>query len=144
MALYADNDKKVVAVLNKKIPLPQLLNALGHMTAGLTALSSNAEEMRFHCYRDADGGAHPAISHYPFIVLEARNSNQIRMLRKAALQEPAITLNDFAGSMLGASAEDQLRQTEQTHEADLEYFGIVLFGPSEDLNGLTKKFSLFG
>ena len=143
MSIYADNDKKMVAVLNKKIPLPQLLNALGHMAAGLTSLSHNAEEMRFYSYKDADGGSHPAISHYPFIILEARNSNQIRTLRQAALLVPTLTLNDFTNAMLGASAQDQLQQMAQTGEGDLEYFGLVLFGPADVISELTKKFSLF-
>jgi hypothetical protein len=32
--MYADNQYKFVAVLNPKIEIPQLLNALGHITAG--------------------------------------------------------------------------------------------------------------
>lgn len=140
--MYADNDYKFVAVLNKKVELPQLLNALGHMAVGLTSLSSNVADMRFLCYQDADGGTHPAISHYPFIVLVANNSNQIRSLRQAAI-EAGILYNDFADSMLGASSEDQLRQTAERSEQDLDYFGICLFGPSETLTPMTRKFSLF-
>lgn len=32
MTLYADNTSKFIAVLNKKIELPKLMNALGHMS----------------------------------------------------------------------------------------------------------------
>ncbi len=45
--------------------------------------------------------------------------------------------------MLGRSAEDQLVQTKNSKESELEYFGICLFGKAEQLNILTKKFSLF-
>lgn len=142
MAKYADNDKKMVAVLNKQKSVPQLLNALGHMAAGLPSLVADMSELRFLHYQDADGGAHPAISHYPFIVLRAENSNQIRKLRCAAL-EAGLVYNDFVESMLGESAEDQLQKTARTPEANLEYIGILLFGSAETLNALTKRFSLF-
>ena len=140
--MYADNDYKFVAVLNKKIEPGQQLMALGHMAAGLTALHQNPGELRFHCYQDADGSRHPAISHYPFIILQAANGNQIRSVRAAAT-EAGLLYNDFADSMIGVSAEDQLRRTRETPEAELDYFGIVLFGPAETLNRLTRKFSLY-
>jgi hypothetical protein len=140
--MYADNDYKFVAVLNERIDLPKLLNALGHMTAGLVAQAPNPGAMRFLRYEDANGGAHPAISHYPFIVLAARNGNQIRTLRQAAI-EAGIIYNDFVDTMLGTSAEDQLMKTRATKEMDLQYYGICLFGPADLLNGMTRKFSLF-
>ncbi len=140
--LYADNEAKFVAVLNRKITLPQLMNALGHITAGLVSLCQDTKTMKFLRYEDADGGAHPAISHFPFIVLEAKNGNQIRTLRQAAIEQN-ILFNDFADKMLGGSAEEQLQNTRNTKESDLDYFAIVLFGPADVLNGLTRKFSLF-
>ncbi len=138
---YADNQSKFVAVLNRKIELPKLLNALGHITAGLVSLiPTDAQE--FLTYKDADGGLHPAIAKSPFIVLQADNSNQIRTVRKQAI-EMGVAYNDFTESMLGNSAEEQLQQTVQTKDDDMNYFGIILFGDSETLKTVTKKFSLF-
>jgi hypothetical protein len=142
MVMYNDNDYKFIAVLNGKIDTSKLMNALGHMTAGLVSLNSDLAQMKFLEYVDADGGKHPAISHYPFIVLKADNSNQIRTLRNLVM-ETGILYNDFTASMLGASAQDQLDATKSSAEKDLEYFGICLFGPAEKLNPMTKKFSLF-
>lgn len=140
--MYADNDYKFVAVLNEKIQLPRLLNALGHMAAGLVARAPDPAGMRFLSYEDADAGLHPAISYYPFIVLVARNSNQIRTLRQNAI-EAGLVYNDFVDTMIGTSAEDQLAKTRAAHEAELQYFGICLFGPADVLGGMTRKFSLF-
>lgn len=142
MAIYNDNGSKFIAVLNKKIELPKLLNALGHMSVGLTSLTRNIEDMKFLDYRDADNTSHPAISHFPFIVLMADNSNQIRTLRNTAIDQ-GILYNDFTSTMLGISADDQLLQTKNKKENELEYFGITLFGDTEKLQPLTKKFSLF-
>lgn len=139
--MYADNDHKFVAVLNKKVDIPQLMNALGHISAGLASLCEDSGIMRFLQYVDADGELHPAISHYPFIVLSADNSNQIRTLRRAAI-EREIIFNDFADTMVGISAEGQLRKTKNTSEKDLNYIGICLFGHSDVVSEITRKFSL--
>lgn len=101
--MYADNDFKFVAVLNKKFEVPKLMNALGHMAVGLSSLCQNQDDMRFYCYLDGDEGKHPAISHFPFIVLTADNSNKIRTARQAAI-EAGILYNDFTDTMFGASA----------------------------------------
>ena len=68
-----ENTKRFVAVLNKKIEIGKLMNALGHTTAGLSAEVGNVEEMRFINYEDKDGNIHPSQSHFPFIVLAADN-----------------------------------------------------------------------
>jgi hypothetical protein len=75
---------RFVAMLNKKIATGQLMNALGHMTAGLAG-KVRQDDMQFLENRDKDGGSHPGISHFPFIALAADNSNKIRMARKEAL-----------------------------------------------------------
>jgi hypothetical protein len=139
---YIDNEYKFIVVLNKKIEISKLLNALGHMAAGLVSTSSNINDMRFLKYEDADGGVHPAISFYPFVILEADNSNQIRLLRQKAI-ENKILYNDFVKQMLAGSADEQLQQTKSTKDEALEYFGICLFGPATILRDITKKFSLF-
>lgn len=140
--MYSDNDRKFVVVLNEKIEMPRLMNALGHMTAGLVGHQNGHGDFAWLRYQDADGGVHPAISRYPFIILAAKNSNQIRTLRQAAIDQ-GLGYNDFVHTMLGSSAEDQMEKTRGTPESALEYFGICLFGPAEPLAPLTRKFSLF-
>jgi len=141
-ALPDEGSKRFVAILNEKVEIGRLFNALGHMTAGLAAQLSVATNLCFLEYRDADGGVHPRISHFPFIVLRAENSNQIRKVRQEALAH-ALPYTDFTRSMtLGTSAE-QLTATVNTRESDLEYLGICLFGDTDTLRQLTKRFSLF-
>jgi hypothetical protein len=67
-----ETTKKFVAVLNKKVETGKLMNALGHMTAGLAGGFGKGHEMSFLEYRDGDGGIHPNISHFPFIILKAK------------------------------------------------------------------------
>lgn len=128
--------------MNKKIEAGKLMNALGHMTAGLAAMSGLKEEMCFLEYRDADGGIHPHISHFGFIVLKAENSNKIRSVRKEALAR-GVAFTDFTSSMTVGTSAEQVENTRKTPEEQLEYYGICLFGDTDILRQFTGKFSLF-
>ena len=139
---YKPVTHKFVAVLNRKVPINRLLNALGHMSVGMGAGYHLPIELRIDDYSDADSGLHPNISDNPFIVLQADNSNQIRNLRHAA-KEAGIAYTDFIDTMIEGTYADQQERTRTTHEADLEYYGIVLFGEIEKISLLTKKFSLW-
>jgi hypothetical protein len=133
---------RFTAILNKKIEPGRLMNALGHMAAGLAGGSTDPAAMKFLQYLDASGGAHPNISYHPFIVLQADNSNQIRTVRSAAL-EKGIAFTDFTSTMTAGTSEEQVERTKQTKEEELEYWGICLFGETEGIKEMTKKFSLF-
>jgi hypothetical protein len=137
-----ENSMRFVAVLNKKIEIGKLMNALGHMTAGLSGGSGKSSEMCFLQYEDKDGGSHPNISHFPFIVLSADNSNKIRTVRNEALKR-GISFTDFTSTMTVGSSEEQVATTKASLEIDLEYYGICLFGTTLELKEITGKFSLF-
>lgn len=139
---YIPVTHKFVAVLNKKIPTGNLMNALGHMTAGLAASYEKQDEMRFDEYTDKDGNIHAHISDNPFIILRADNSNKIRTLRQAAV-EASVHFTVFTNTMTEGTYLEQQQRTAQTPEVELEYYGICLFGNIETLNTLTKKFSLW-
>lgn len=133
---------KFVAVLNKKIPVNILMNALGHMAAGLSAGYSNIPDMRFDNYVDKDGGNHKSILDNPFIILAADNSNKIRTLRNALI-EKGINFVDFTSTMTVGTYLEQQQRTKETLELNLEYYGICLFGEISQVNELTRKFSLW-
>lgn len=142
MELPDENNYRFVAVLNKKIELGSLLNALGHMAAGLAGGYGKASEMYFLDYQDKNGGLHPFISHFPFIVLSAENSNHIRKTRKEVISL-GLPFTDFTSTMAIGTSEEQLDATFSTDEESLEYYGLCVFGPSGTLKEITKKFSLF-
>lgn len=140
--LTNENNSRFVAVLNKKIPLGKLMNALGHMTAGLAGGYNESDKMEFLQYQDKDGNIHPHISNFPFIVLKADNSNQIRKVRQESISRNLI-FTDFTNTMTVGTSQEQLDTTKNTPESELEYFGICIFGPTETLREFTGKFSLF-
>ena len=131
---------KFVAVLNKKIEPGKAMNALAHMTVGLTSSNSDLD-MGVINYEDKDGGAHKA-SKFPYIILKAKNSNQIRTLRDNLI-EKKIPFASFTSAMTVGGWEDQAKRSKETPEAELEYYGICMLGEKSDLDELTKKFSLW-
>lgn len=132
--------KKFVAVLNKKIETGKIMNALAHMTVGLVD-SHREQDMGVIDYADKDGGAHVA-SKFPYIILRADNSNKIRTLRSACI-EKNIPFASFTSAMTVGGWEEQVERSKVTPEPELEYYGICLLGEKEELDELTKKFSLW-
>jgi hypothetical protein len=136
-----ETEKRFIAILNKKMDLGRSLNVLGHISVGLANLLP-AGEAKYVNYTDMDGNAHPNLSHYPFIVLKADNSNKIRKVREEA-QARGILFTDFTHTMTHGGSSVQQAMTAATKEADLEYLGICLFGDTSVLSEFTKKFSLY-
>ena len=137
-----EKSKRFIAVLNKKIEPGRLMNALGHITAGLAGGSGKADEMCFLQYKDKEEGAHPNISHFPFIVLKADNSNKVRTVRNECISRN-IPFSDFTSTMTVGTSQEQQDATCSTSEEDLEYWGIVMFGSTNESREFTSKFSLY-
>ena len=135
-------EKKLVAVMNEKIEVGVAMNALAHMTVGLGASVEKKEELRLTNYADADCNSHANISEIPFMVLKARNSNQLRQLRQALIHNN-IKFVDFTNTMTVGTYQEQIERSKQTKEADLEYYGIAIFGDWNLVSELTRKFSLW-
>lgn len=141
-SLPDENSKRFVAILNEKIEIGRLLNALGHITAGLTSQFKDSNELCLLQYSDNEGGSHPSISHFPFIVLKAENSNQIRKARQEAITR-GLLYTDFTDTMIVGTSLAQLEATASKREEELEYFGLCMFGETAVLREFTKRFSLF-
>ncbi len=133
-------ENKLVAVMNEKIEPGVIMNALAHMCIGFGS-DIGKEPLRLTNYNDADGSSHPNISEMPFMILKA-NSNKIRTLRQAAI-EAGIKCVDFTDTMTIGTYLEQIERTKQTKEADLIYYGVVLFGDWNKVSELTKKFTLW-
>ena len=143
MLEYVPTTHQFVCVVNKKIPAPQLLNALGHMAAGLVNQYHNDTSlMRFRDFIDKDKTIHPSTSENGFIVLRSDNGNQLRTLRNKLIEEK-IPFTDFTQTMVPGTYVDQQNEFDKTPEQELEYFGVCFFAEKEHSKELTKKFSLY-
>jgi len=137
---YTDNDSKFACVVNQRIAPPIVINAVAHAMAGLVAdLPDGAAD--FLDYPFKDGEVRSLISRFPVIILEARNANQLRSAWAGAREE-RVCSNAFSLSMIGSSASEQRAQTAQTAVDSAELVALALFGPSDGVNRITRKFSL--
>ncbi len=134
---------KFVAVLNRKVEVGRVMNVLAHMTVGLIADVTVEEKIAMGMvdYQDKDGDSHKA-SKNSFVILKADNGNQIRAVRNLA-KEKEILFVDFTNTMQEGTYIEQLERTAQIPEAELEYYGILLFGTIEEVSELTRKFQLW-
>lgn len=138
-----ENAKRFVMVVNgKEDNMARVMNALGHSMAGLAGNVAKDEGLSFVDYADADGNIHPSISHYPVIVLKAKNSNQIRKIRAAA-EDRGIAYTNFTDTMTTGSTEEQMNATKAQSEDELNYLGLCMFGDRDALGELTGKLSLY-
>ncbi len=141
-SLPDETTKRFVAVLSKKAETGRLMNALGHMAAGLVGGHGLGDDGTFLDYQDRDGSVHSPISHFPFIVLSADNSSQLSKVIEQA-KELNIPYNFFTDTMTIGGSDPQREATRAKAATELEYWGVCLFGDTEQLKPLTKKFSLF-
>ncbi|KKI43069.1 hypothetical protein XK97_17195 [Obesumbacterium proteus] len=137
--MYEDNEKKLYVILNRNHEVSTLMNAACHLSSGITDC---AEGNVFDEYKNASSGLKANLSHYPVVVLQVKNSSQLATATQKA-NEAGITYNFFTSTMLSHSAEQQISDTLNTELDKLDFIAIALFGDTEALKPITKKFSVY-
>lgn len=138
--MYADNHKKIFAITNKQYSIALRQNAVLHATVGLIKLVG-IEDLEILHYENKSLSVNALISLFPNVGLTSKNGNQLLNTYYQAL-EANIACNIFCESMLGASAKEQIRQTAEATADTLKPIAVVLFGDSNTLKPITKKFSV--
>ncbi|HAT5049686.1 TPA: DUF2000 domain-containing protein, partial [Serratia marcescens] len=110
-----------------------------HLTAGITDL---IEQRQFHHYPSSLDGVSANMSHYPMVILQAKNSSQLSNLILKCKEEGVLS-NFFTTTMLSHSAEQQIADTANTPYEQLDFVAVALYGDAEQLKPLTKKFSVY-
>jgi len=134
---------KFAVILNKKIQAGVAINAASHIMASLTHSGEEEDKtaMSFLSYTDADGESH-TVSGLPLIVLKANNSNKLKTLREKALDD-GLLVSPFFESMTGGTYQEQMERTKNICTENLDFYGVGIFGTSEKVEFLAKKFSLW-
>lgn len=131
---------KLVTVLNQSIDQGVAMNALAHMVLGLGNLVPK-QDLKFDNYQDANNFIYPNISQMPFIVLKG-SGIKIRGLVHQ-LRDQSIMFTAFVHTMTGGTYLEQLQNTRETFEEELQYYGVSIFGEWQKVSDLTRKFSLW-
>lgn len=137
--MFEDNQKKLYIIVNRNMNASMLMNATGHLSAGIM---QKAEDKHFQDYPNDDSGLSAYLSHFPVVILQAKNSSQLgTALQKC--HDANLTYNFFATTMLGQSTEQQIEETKTTPLDSLEFVAIAVYGDTEMLKPITKKFSVY-
>jgi hypothetical protein len=135
------SDAKFVVVLNKNYEAPQLLSAIGHVTAGMVGNYPTVDDMSFVAYEDKSGSKYAPVSDWPFIVLRGK-AGQIAAFRERLLEQdlPAVAYLD---TMITGGSQVQQEKTRETLPDQLEILALATFGARSEIDPLTKRFSVW-
>lgn len=139
---YEYKDRKIVCIVSGNLETWQAMNVIGHLSVSLGA-NKDENLMGREILTDASGVDHRGIARYGFIIKKG-NPASIREVLRASRENKNIIAIDFPREMLETSHDDELSYCiSKMKEKDLEYLGVIFYGPVAEINALTKKFSLW-
>lgn len=97
--------------------------------------------MAFLEYKSADGEVFPWISDHSFVVLKGRGG-QMKTFRQS-LVERDLPCVSYLDTMLEGGTEVEMAATAARVADELEVLAVATFGDREEIDVLTKKFSLY-
>ena len=135
---------KFVIVLNEKSPVGKLLSATGQlaMSLQLSATQEQRVNMSFEPLFNPSGKHLITVSTCSFVVLKGTGGQLLTLYSRA--QEQGFLSAVFTSTMsFNGVEEDLILKTKMTPLEQTELYGVALFGRIEEVNPLTKKFSVF-
>jgi len=135
---------KFVTVLNEKSATGKLLSATGQLAVSLLydATQIQRTDMSFVPLFNQNNSKLITLSTCSFVVLKGTASQLLTLYTKA--HELGLLSAIFTSTMsFNGIQEDLILKTADVPLDQVEPYGVSLFGKIEELNPLTKKFSVF-
>jgi hypothetical protein len=135
---------KFVIVLNEKSPVGKLLSATGQIAMSLycNATREQQTEMSFVPFFNPSRQSLITVSTCSFVVLKG-TADQLLSLYAAASGQDLLSAIFTSTMSFNGIEEDLIQKTSTTPLDQTEPYGVGLFGKLEEINPLTKKFSVF-
>src|SRR6185437_2613889 len=135
---------KFVIVLNEKSPQGKLLSATGQiaMSLYLNATKEQQLDMSFVPFLNPNSESLITLSTCSFVVLKGTANQLLSLYAKATEHKLLKAIFTHTMSFNGIE-EDLILKTAITPLDQVEPYGVGLFGRIEEINPLTKKFSIF-
>lgn len=136
-----DFSQRIIIIVRRDIEPWQIANTIGHIAAYL----GNKMKVSFDTgdyFVTKDEINHPRNSQYPIIIKSTQSNEQLRNLF-IKVRETNFLHHAFIKEMIDHTNDMDLQNalTNKYHH-EIEYLGVGIFGPNEEVNQLTKKFSL--
>jgi len=135
---------KFVIVLNEKAPVGKLLSATGQLAMSLHGNATKEQQinMSFIPFFSPNGINLITVSTCSFVILKG-TANQLLTLYAKATEQGLLSAIFTSTMSFNGIEEDLIQKTASTPLDQTEPYGVGLFGKIEELNPLTKKFSVF-
>lgn len=138
---YDYKEKKIVIVLDSKLEMGVALNVVGHLSMALGYHAEN--HMGRKNLSDASNGLHLGISRYPIIITKAKGGKLRNGLLKAKASSNVLVV-DYPSIMYETEHDDELADAlSSLSEDSIEYYGFIMYGKTEEVDGISGKFSLW-
>lgn len=139
---YDYTEKRIIAVIDKDLPVGLAMNALGHLAFSAGNKTDNSWQGKEEII-DSDNFIHKGISKYPFIALKA-SKDEIKYIIHEARKKPGILMIDFTKEMFDTDTDDSLvNELKKAKESLIQYQAVILAGSSKILKTLTGHLKLY-
>lgn len=136
-----DFTKRIAIAVNKQLPSWQVLNAVAHIAAYL----GNKMQERFDTgefFVTKDEINHPRSSQYPIVIFSASPIELPAFV--AAVRASGLPYLGFIREMIETINDSEIVEIlKEKPDAEIEYYGVGVFGENEKVKTLTKKLSLW-
>ena len=136
-----DFSKKIVIVVNRDLPFWQVLNTVAHISAFI----GNKMDAPFDTgssFLTNEGKEHPRNSQFPIIVLSAKPGQMVNIMAK--VRSSGLLYLGFIREMIETTDDAEIVQLlSQKNDGQIEYLGVGVFGENEQVDAITKNYSLW-
>jgi len=136
-----DFDNKIAIVVSKELEQWQVLNTVAHISAFFGhKLEDKFDTGEFFITKD--GVNHPRNTQYAIIVLRAKPGQLPNLM--AQVRGSGLLYHGFIREMIDTTNDDEITKilADKT-DSEVEYLGIGVFGPKDQVDSLTKKYQLW-
>ena len=135
-----DFTQKMVIVVNRELPSWQAMNTVTHVSGYLSHKMETFDTGEFFVTKDNVN--HPRNSQYQFITLSAKPGQMENLMQK--VRASGLLYHGFIREMIETNDDSKIEKISAgENDADVEYLGIGVFGSNEDVDRLTKNYSLW-
>lgn len=135
---------KFIIILNEKAPPGKLLSATGQIAMSLYSNATKEEQvnMSFVPFLSPSGNNLITVSTCSFVVLKS-TANQLLTLYAKTTEQNLLSAIFTSTMSFNGIEEDLILKTASTPLDQTEPYGVGIFGSIDEINPLTKKFSVF-
>jgi lysyl-tRNA synthetase class 2 len=138
--LEQDFSKKIVIVVNKELQPWQIGNTIGHVSAYIGNKVTKLTTAENFVTKDEVN--HPRNAQYPIVILAAKPGQMANFMQK--VRETGMLYHGFIKEMIDTTNDNEITEIlKNKSDAEIEYLGIGVFGSNDEVDAITKKFSLY-